>query len=1314
MMVVLLLSAVNRVAGTSVTTLGGGPNYYANDGGAYFGSTNSLYGTVYSQFHTPSGIALDSSGNYLFVADRDNNEIRELDLVGGQTYTFTTNLVNRPVGVAVDGAGNVYVLNQGSVNAAGLGTNGNVLEFDGFGNLLATNSGTMLLTNAAGIALDTVGDIYVTVNSNTLIRIAGATITNIATIAIAGTSLQGIVVKHNGLIAAVDSGRNGIYLIDPSKTTGNVTTNAGFNGAGDGTGVNNHGVQNASAKFFQPSGVAEAGDGSLIVADYGNNRLKVVTASGITTNLYGVSSNFWSSSFPGWSDGTVLEPDQVGDVQARLPFGVAIATDGTIYTTEDYYHIIRHVTGAGFVPPLPSLPAAPTILTVTTNFGQVTLTWSTVSTATSYNVKRSPSSGGPYANIATNITATSYTDTSVINGATYYYVVSAVNAGGEGANSAQVGVIVPIPPPPAPLIGWYDYEGNTQTGFFSVLHPVSIFIANNDPLIGINPTTNGVATYYIAGSNPLSGAPGATNGTTPPFYQDGILYPGLTPVSLPATTNGDLIIKAVNVGPGGTSPVTTAEFLFQVGGPSINGLNGANFTVSDVTSNVNFYYTTDGSMPTNDGSGTAVGPITNNPATISLNITTNVTFTVRAFRKGYAPSSPAIQVFSPGAFSPNNTISFGFASGEASSAFIASPGQTFYAPVTLSILSTTTVYSLQFNLTVTNLTGPQITPGAFSFATMLKKPDPANAGYYLPIPTYAFADSSTVVTNGTVTNSIVTYEGTNFMDLETTNLSINLLGVGWLERVTKTNLYNTLSQDLIQYSQAHDTLFVQGNGQIILGGYAFQVPTNAALGQTYQIQIGRPSATSDGVGAPGSSVFIYAPTNGSPTNGTINSVKTVTAGQFKYIVGDAYPFRWFNAGDFGNTNLENADVQQVFNSAVYFLNSPFDEAPGSDFSDVMDSCGTNLAYPDNNGFYTNSTGAANLNALFDGNDTTINNMAYGDGQLDVCDVYVTYRRSLDPSLTWFSRFWTNGVRVAVATPNVFNPSVASKSSSLIVSKFQPAVISITNQPKVNFTAGDFQGSPGQTVQIPITAKIFGNYPLRVLMLNLTVVPLDGSPALTTPVQFTPNSALGQPTITDSQGNGNYAATWLNSTIAGLTGTASIGTLTVTIPASASSLSSYAIHFDHASGSPNGIASFPKQTLTGLMTLSSRTNSTYNDGIPDSWRLRYFGTTNNILSVSNACPSGDGVNNWKKFVAGVDPTAANDFPSTNPLKPAPSGSTASIHWPTVSGVQYVIQRSASLFPGNWSNITTNTGTGTDMEFDDTSAGSAKFYRVLILH
>jgi hypothetical protein len=83
------------------------------------------------------------------------------------------------------------------------------------------------------------------------------------------------------------------------------------------------------------------------------------------------------------------------------------------------------------------------------------------------------------------------------------------------------------------------------------------------------------------------------------------------------------------------------------------------------------------------------------------------------------------------------------------------------------------------------------------------------------------------------------------------------------------------------------------------------------------------------------------------------------------------------------------------------------------------------------------------------------------------------------------------------------------------------------------------------------------------------------------------------------------------------------------------------------------------------------------------------------------------------VVGVDPNTANDFPSTHPRTPAPSGSTTAIHWPTVSGKQYAIERSASLFPGAWTAIATNTGTGSDMEFDNNNAGKVMFYRVRIL-
>ena len=253
-----------------------------------------------------------------------------------------TNLINKPVGVLVDDE-YIYVLNHGN------GNNGSVVTFDGWGDTVATNA--VGLTNACGITMDSTGNLYVTVRSNTVIKITPAGVkTNVVTVPMAGTSLQGIIVKHNGLLAACDAGRNGIYLINP--VTGLVTTNAGFHGRGDFITNGNNQASSSTAKFFQPSGIAETGDGTLIVTDFGNNRVKVVFASGVVTNLYGVVSNFWGGSFKGWFDGTVFLPDSVApNVQSRLPFGVAFGPDGSVYTSEDYYHLIRKTTGAGFVQP---------------------------------------------------------------------------------------------------------------------------------------------------------------------------------------------------------------------------------------------------------------------------------------------------------------------------------------------------------------------------------------------------------------------------------------------------------------------------------------------------------------------------------------------------------------------------------------------------------------------------------------------------------------------------------------------------------------------------------------------------------------------------------------------------------------------------------------------------------------------------------------------------------------------------------------------------------------------------------------------------
>ena len=82
--------------------------------------------------------------------------------------------------------------------------------------------------------------------------------------------------------------------------------------------------------------------------------------------------------------------------------------------------------------------AAPANLAANPGTATVTLNWTASAGATSYNVKRATTSGGPYTTIAPVVNTTSYTDTTVVNGTTYYYVVSAVNAAGESPDSAEV------------------------------------------------------------------------------------------------------------------------------------------------------------------------------------------------------------------------------------------------------------------------------------------------------------------------------------------------------------------------------------------------------------------------------------------------------------------------------------------------------------------------------------------------------------------------------------------------------------------------------------------------------------------------------------------------------------------------------------------------------------------------------------------------------------------------------------------------------------------------------------------------------------
>ena len=120
-------------------------------------------------------------------------------------------------------------------------------------------------------------------------------------------------------------------------------------------------------------------------------------------------------------------------------------TDANVSDGTTYYYVVTALNSYGesgnsnqaSARPTATAPAAPTGLSATAGNQQVSLSWTASSGATSYNVKRSTGNGGPYTTISSPTTV-GYNDSSVTNGTTYYYVVTAVNATGESGDSNQV------------------------------------------------------------------------------------------------------------------------------------------------------------------------------------------------------------------------------------------------------------------------------------------------------------------------------------------------------------------------------------------------------------------------------------------------------------------------------------------------------------------------------------------------------------------------------------------------------------------------------------------------------------------------------------------------------------------------------------------------------------------------------------------------------------------------------------------------------------------------------------------------------------
>ncbi|OGV58233.1 MAG: hypothetical protein A2X45_13080 [Lentisphaerae bacterium GWF2_50_93] len=176
-------------------------------------------------------------------------------------------------------------------------------------------------------------------------------------------------------------------------------------------------------------------------------------------------------------DGANWAATDVGRIDAPVPdkiyVGLVVCStaNGTLNTST--FSNVQITGGDGGAPVI--TPAAPAAVLASPADRSVPLRWQSSFDATSYTVKRATSRGGPYATVASGITASSYTDTAVTNGTTYHYVVSAVNSAGASPNSPEDATM-----PRTPM--WNVAFGGTATATVAREGANSAFDSNSNTM----------------------------------------------------------------------------------------------------------------------------------------------------------------------------------------------------------------------------------------------------------------------------------------------------------------------------------------------------------------------------------------------------------------------------------------------------------------------------------------------------------------------------------------------------------------------------------------------------------------------------------------------------------------------------------------------------------------------------------------------------------------------------------------------------------------------------------------------------------------
>ncbi len=297
----------------SVTTLAGGD----------FGEGDGI-GTA-AQFKAPSDVDLATNGE-LIVLDADSEHLRRVTTTGKVTTWQLPggdhHHVEDAESIAVDAQGRVYAPKSGAGGPA-------VWRYTDGGaavNFAALPAGAASIELPRGLDFNTGGSLYYAIVGGTedtlrAITAAGAEgpVLNAGGLPVVVQGSRAIVAGPDGILYV--AGDHRIFKVTPQ---GGVATLAGNDdGYAEGTGT--------EARFDGISDLALAPDGSLIVADADNNRIRRVTTAGVVTTVAG-------DGIEGFRNGAA------NTARFSNPLGVAVAADGTVYVADEGNDAIRKFT----------------------------------------------------------------------------------------------------------------------------------------------------------------------------------------------------------------------------------------------------------------------------------------------------------------------------------------------------------------------------------------------------------------------------------------------------------------------------------------------------------------------------------------------------------------------------------------------------------------------------------------------------------------------------------------------------------------------------------------------------------------------------------------------------------------------------------------------------------------------------------------------------------------------------------------------------------------------------------------------------------